>query len=478
MRLSQIVAATVLIGITFSLFAEVPRYTITDLGTLGGETSSAIAVNNSGQVTGVATTANGGSHAFVTDNDGNMIDLGTPVGSDSYAYDSYAYAINDSGQVTGSIAYNKVGHAHIFVTDNDGNMIDLGRGIGYAINDSGQITGVSLDIPGYSGLVTTSIVFIGDINSMDPIGWGWGRHGIGMAINNSGQVAGYIGYDDDNSNNVLTFITDNDGNMIDFGMPGVSSSYPNAINDSGQVTGIYFADGFSTFGDSHAFVTDIHGNMIDLGRGEGIEINNSGQVTGHIYTDDGGTHAFVTDNDGNIIDLGTLGGTFSRGKAINDNGYVIGSSSDHAFITDSNAKMIDLDGLVDNLSNSWKYIGGVVDISNTGYITGTGTTLNGETHAYLLTPIVTPIKPKLLLVRTYGLDVLFTWNSVNGANGYKLYYAPHPYPGPKSIRSFDVGNTQHFSIKLWEGAAYYVAIRAYNSAGESGYSNIEQFSLK
>ncbi|CAN5271702.1 hypothetical protein BH23CHL1_BH23CHL1_17390 [soil metagenome] len=44
--------------------AEV-RYTVTDLGTLGGSFSRANALNDAGQVTGEAETATGESHAFL-----------------------------------------------------------------------------------------------------------------------------------------------------------------------------------------------------------------------------------------------------------------------------------------------------------------------------------------------------------------------------------------------------------------------------
>src|SRR5262245_25686666 len=70
-------------------------YTIVDLGTLGGPDSYAYDVNNHGQVVGESFLNLSQSHAFLYD--GTMHDLGTLGGSSSYAY-----RINDSGQAAGT----------------------------------------------------------------------------------------------------------------------------------------------------------------------------------------------------------------------------------------------------------------------------------------------------------------------------------------------------------------------------------------
>jgi peptidyl-prolyl cis-trans isomerase A (cyclophilin A) len=76
-----------------------------------------------------------------------------------------------------------------------------------------------------------------------------------------------------------------------------------------------------------------------------------------------------------------------------------------------------------------------------------------------------------------GLNVNISWTEVPDASGYELYYAPYPYVGPETIGNHDVGDQTSQSFYLWRGAAYYIAVTAYNDAGESVYSNIEHFTM-
>jgi probable HAF family extracellular repeat protein len=71
------------------------RWTITDLGTLGGEESYAAAVNARGHVVGWSETAKGNTHPFLW-RDGRMTDLGAMDHTSAWAT-----AINDRGVVVG-----------------------------------------------------------------------------------------------------------------------------------------------------------------------------------------------------------------------------------------------------------------------------------------------------------------------------------------------------------------------------------------
>jgi probable HAF family extracellular repeat protein len=118
-----------------------------DLGTLGGTDSSGAAINVLGQVTGKADTADGTSHAFRWTPSGGMQDLGTLGGTHSSGS-----SINAMGQVTGSaettlLDPSGVPIPHAFRWTPSGGMQDLGTlpgapySFGVAINDLGQVTG-------------------------------------------------------------------------------------------------------------------------------------------------------------------------------------------------------------------------------------------------------------------------------------------------------------------------------------------------
>ena len=91
------------------------------------------------------------------------------------------------------------------------------------------------------------------------------------------------------------------------------------------------------------------------------------------------------------------------------------------------------------------------------------------------TAVTGPPSPPVMSYSTPGTSISINWDSVAGASGYILSYAPYPYTGPQSIGSIDLGNQTSFSYDLWSGAAFYIAVQAYNAQGASSYSNIEYF---
>jgi probable HAF family extracellular repeat protein len=115
-------------------------YIVTDLGTLGGNYSYAYSINDSGQVVGESDMPGGITHAFSYTPGGGTVDLGTLGGTDSYAY-----SVNNNGQVVGD-SYTSAGNIHAFRYSAGGVMADLGTlggtsSMAFGINDSGQVVG-------------------------------------------------------------------------------------------------------------------------------------------------------------------------------------------------------------------------------------------------------------------------------------------------------------------------------------------------
>lgn len=137
-----------------------------DLGTLGGTTSQAYAVSReSGYVAGVADTTAGSPHAMLVrvDVNGNVLSR-TDLGSLGGDY-SYAYGVNNAGEVVG------ISDSRAFYWRN-GTMTDLNTLVATnsdwrldtvsAINDSGQIVGTGVHRGQTRGFL---LARIGDLDS-------------------------------------------------------------------------------------------------------------------------------------------------------------------------------------------------------------------------------------------------------------------------------------------------------------------------
>ncbi|MBA2378684.1 MAG: hypothetical protein H0V76_03815, partial [Blastocatellia bacterium] len=271
---------------------QVLYYDIKDLGTLGGNSSFARAINNAGQITGNANVPNGRLHAYIWEN-GMMQDLGfLPNGTEF----SRGFYLNAQGVVTGE-SDNNASKVFIFdpsvgtmsalvdlVTSNPDNMRIVG-GFGAGINDNGQIVGSMSRLLEPSGSVVRGFKFdsgtVRDLGSIDgqinTFARAWG-------INNNGTAV------------------------------GVSRT----VNNSSHATRW-----------ENGTATDLGSLGGDLAFSEAFRINESGQIVGRSTVAVGvtGQNAVVWEN-GTIRDLGRLSGVnFGRANDINEHGFIVGTSS-------------------------------------------------------------------------------------------------------------------------------------------------------
>jgi len=355
-----------------------PKYVVNNLGLAGGATTStsALAINNAGQVTGNSNVGPGVSSRAWRTAPNSPINPATdliPLPTGGVTSGLLWNSINSSGQVTlFVVSDSNVQHAFRF--DTDGSIHDLGTlggtgntSRGFAINDSGQVAGDS-----------TSFV-----TACSGIG---GRNAFRTSPNLPIAPA-----------------TDGLGTLL---TPPCRSSFAFGMNNVGDVVGSSSAMSVST-PQSHAFLAAPGHAMQDLGvlgvspgapdaqiSSSANAINNSGQIVGSSTYNHpasvpfNAVHAFLTTATGPMQDLGTLGGNSSSAAGINASGQIVGRSTTtgevatHGFLY-SGGIMYDLNNLV---TGSSMEINVVFSINDLGQIVGTAGGMDGTGIAVRLDP--------------------------------------------------------------------------------------------
>lgn len=298
MKAPLVLALILAAGLPFlTCEARATSYQARPLPTPTGLSSEARAINSSGAAAGAveypkaATLWGGGSSTALVPE-----------------YQSWTYAINDSGHCAGRF-FDDSNYDHLFVWQPDTGMADLGRFDGSVedMNESDQIVGYSLN----QGLPTAYLWNPGQgmmgLSGVEAV------TSIAHAINDSGEVVGYAQTSNEtwyaflwsasagvqnivaqaearaiSSDGRILGLLDSggmfvwaDGGIVATVAPPNGYAYilPNAINDSGTVAGTLW-DG-QIKADAFAWSADT--GFTILGQGEAYDINNKGQVAGKVF---------------------------------------------------------------------------------------------------------------------------------------------------------------------------------------------------
>lgn len=321
-----------------------------------------------------------------------VTDLGTLGGRD---LSSCSVAINGNGEVVGDSSYTEFLSppqirtvSHSFVYDGTklvslGNLGGDGTSQAAGLNNRGQVVGTSNNLP-----------FIFSNGVMTDLGSGTGT--VPTTINNLGQVVGYYAKNTSPSTQ-MAFLYDG-GVRTDIGSSFESSSAV-AINDSGQIllNGQYSASGYEK---GYLYCNGTLTDIGTLGGGGTLAkaMNANGDVVGLSDNGSGGNVAFIY-HAGSMRSIGNF-----EPFALNDNGVVVGRSGDGAVIFD-NGVISDLNSLIP--SDSCFSLGLANGINNSGQIVASGI-INGETHAFLLSPVPEPPAISSLIIVVVGLACFIT----------------------------------------------------------------------
>jgi probable HAF family extracellular repeat protein len=361
------------------LAAQTPRYTVTDLGTLGGDMSFAYGINNAGSVAGSSNlTAGGPQHAFLWFG-GHMTGLGTLGGPNSTASGP-----NAGGEAAISSDTSKTDpNGEDFCTFGTHHQC-LG-----GIWKNGTLTA----LPTLKG----------------------GANANTFGLNNRGQVIGFA----ENGIHDSTCLTGGTPfQVIQFEavlwgpngeirelppLKGDTVGFAFGINDYSQVVGASGLCSNTSIPPNpaapHAVLWEGDGSATDLGNLGGTynvasSVNNRGEVVGGaLSSKDGTIHAFLWTRYTGMQDFGAFPGAIVTVppccNTINDKGEMVGFSIDgttfnsRALIWRDKVPM-DLNTFIPK-GSPW-YLQAAQSINEAGEIVGQGL-INGAVHAFLATPI-------------------------------------------------------------------------------------------
>jgi probable HAF family extracellular repeat protein len=313
-----------------------------DIGTLGGPSTTALAVNNLGQVTGTSTLNADGSimHAFRWSLATGIFDLNRKGVGNSVGVD-----INNKGQVTGPAAFPGTTSGNtfrgFFWTPQTG-MLDIGSfgpnlgSMPVAMNDAGVITGDAET--GTGGPLSLVAFRWSKAEGFQGIGTLPGEFTRGNDINNAGHIVGESPFPGTGSFDAHAFLWTRQAGLIDLGTGSNTGSVAFAINDHDVVVGQTLTRFVGPF---YGFVWTRATGLIEFKPqtpfgSSANDVNNHGLVVGNFgqrVGNDIESRALVWTRAEGVVDLNTrivgapAGLTLFSADAISDNGSILASSN-------------------------------------------------------------------------------------------------------------------------------------------------------
>ena len=385
------------------------RYTITDMGAASTSSSKSV---SSRFATRFSLRGRGDGGTSPSTTSAALADVGAALPA------LHGTTINNAGQVVGTLGslFDSTSaapfKAEAFLYQG-GARTDIGPGgsalsFAYGLNDSGQVVGQA-----EFGPSAAPHAFLYDKGALNDLGTLGGGVSLAVVINNRGQIAGVsdvalppadaassgIPYATAYGYSLSHLFLYAQGKMSDLGTLGNGLMYPLGINDAGEIVGrvdsatqagiarpqaFHYANGslaaLSTLGGDTALAAAINNSSLIVGQSSNVSSTNAPNFFLHA----------VTWQNGKIQDLGTLpGGNHSIALGVNSKGDIVGGSTaepnslyDHGFVY-HNGVMTDLNALI--ASNTGWLLLGAQSINDQGQIVGVGT-VNGQFHLYLLTP--------------------------------------------------------------------------------------------